>query len=86
MIGGSRAGLVRGLLGGAGALVQLWPGAAQAGTGRPGPPPLVGDVTVFNDEIVEPVSVPVSTCGGVSLFAQAPSGCKDTSRVSDDDA
>jgi hypothetical protein len=52
-----------------------------------GPAPLIGDITVFNDEIVEPVSLPVSTCGGVlQVFSQAPSDCRDTSRVSDDDA
>ncbi|MEW9555915.1 hypothetical protein [Nonomuraea sp. NPDC050783] len=61
--------------------------AAHSGSGHAGPPPpLIGDVTVFNDEIVEPVSVPVSTCGGASLLARAPATCKDTSRVSDDDA
>ncbi|MCK2216831.1 hypothetical protein MF672_023990 [Actinomadura sp. ATCC 31491] len=71
---------------GAGALLMLSGVPAHAGTGRSGPPPLIGDVTVFNDEIVEPVSAPVSTCGGVSLLAQAPAVCKDTSRVSDDDS
>ncbi|MFI9595265.1 hypothetical protein [Nonomuraea sp. NPDC052265] len=52
-----------------------------------GPRPLIGDVIVFNDEIVEPVSLPVSTCGGLlPVLSGAPTGCKDTSRVSDDDA
>jgi hypothetical protein len=52
-----------------------------------GPAPLIGDVIIFNDEIVEPVSLPISTCGSVlPLFSSAPSGCADTSRVSDDDA
>ncbi|TMR05381.1 hypothetical protein ETD86_53270 [Nonomuraea turkmeniaca] len=64
-------------------------GAAYADDGarEGGPAPLIGDVTVFNDEIVEPVSLPVSTCGGVlSLLSRAPSDCHGASRVSDDDA
>ncbi|MEO3870122.1 hypothetical protein ABGB18_14995 [Nonomuraea sp. B12E4] len=53
----------------------------------PGPAPLIGNVTIFNDEIVEPVSLPVSTCGGLlPVLSKSPSTCKDTSRVSDDDA
>lgn len=52
-----------------------------------GPAPLIGDVTVFNDEIVEPVSAPVTTCGGVLvLFSQTRADCPGASRVSDDDA
>lgn len=54
---------------------------------RQGPAPLIGDVIIFNDEIVEPVSLPVSTCGAVApVLSKAPAGCKGTSRVSDDDA
>ncbi|TMR88763.1 hypothetical protein [Nonomuraea basaltis] len=69
----------------------LFPGAATAyADDEPrdqGPAPLIGDVTVFNDEIVEPVSLPVSTCGGLlAMFSKAPSDCRDASRVSDDDA
>ncbi|HEX4817292.1 MAG TPA: hypothetical protein VFV66_31510 [Nonomuraea sp.] len=68
----------------------LLPGPAYADDAAPaatGPAPLIGNVTVFNDEIVEPVSLPLSTCGGVlQVFSQAPSDCRDTSRVSDDDA
>ncbi|MFC7583932.1 hypothetical protein ACFQYP_09330 [Nonomuraea antimicrobica] len=42
---------------------------------------------IFNDEIVEPVSLPLSTCGGlVPLLSKAPATCQGTSRVSDDDA
>ncbi|MFI6501657.1 hypothetical protein [Nonomuraea typhae] len=42
---------------------------------------------VFNDEIVEPVSVPVSTCGGpMVLFSASATDCAGASRVSDDDA
>ncbi|NRQ36575.1 hypothetical protein HII36_32785 [Nonomuraea sp. NN258] len=52
-----------------------------------GPRPLVGDVIIFNDEIVEPVSAPVSTCGdALPLFSNSKITCKDASRVSDDDA
>jgi hypothetical protein len=50
-------------------------------------PALTGDVVIFNDEIVEPVSAPVSTCGGaLPLFSSSHSRCSDASRVSDDDA
>ncbi|WP_113703643.1 hypothetical protein [Nonomuraea lactucae] len=50
-------------------------------------PALMGDVVVFNDEIVEPVSAPISTCGGaLPMFSTASSTCADASRVSDDDA
>ncbi|MFC4117554.1 hypothetical protein [Nonomuraea zeae] len=64
----------------------LLPGAAYADA-KQGSTSLIGNVIIFNDEIVEPVSLPVSTCGGVlSLLSKAPSTCKDTSRVSDDDA
>ncbi|MGN9784400.1 hypothetical protein ACTMTF_23400 [Nonomuraea sp. ZG12] len=53
-----------------------------------GPPPVIGDVIVFNDEIVEPVSAPVSTCGALLpvLTKGGGSVCQDASRVSDDDA
>ncbi|GAA3562116.1 hypothetical protein GCM10022419_048490 [Nonomuraea rosea] len=62
-------------------------GAACADTGKQGPSSLIGDVIIFNDEIVEPVSLPVSTCGALlPLLSKAPSTCKDASRVSDDDA
>ncbi|RSN10537.1 hypothetical protein DMB42_16740 [Nonomuraea sp. WAC 01424] len=62
------------------------PEASDAGPAR-GPRPLIGDVIVFNDEIVEPVSLPVSTCGGLlPVLSRAPAGCEGTSRVSDDDA
>ncbi|MEU6714721.1 hypothetical protein ABZ897_24925 [Nonomuraea sp. NPDC046802] len=51
------------------------------------PTSLVGDVIIFNDEIIEPVSLPVSTCGGVlQVLSKNPSRCEGTSRVSDDDA
>ncbi|WP_157549944.1 hypothetical protein [Nonomuraea candida] len=54
---------------------------------KSGPRPLIGDVIIFNDEIVEPVSLPLSTCGGlVPLFSKAPARCEGASRVSDDDA
>ncbi|MFB9530246.1 hypothetical protein [Nonomuraea roseola] len=81
------------------ALVGPAPGApahaAVSGTARvhhqePAPTaarPLIGDVIVFNDEIVEPVSAPVSTCGGpLPLFSSATISCQGASRVSDDDA
>ncbi|WP_188187948.1 hypothetical protein [Nonomuraea sp. SYSU D8015] len=68
----------------------LFPGAAAHADDEArgsGPAPLIGDVTVFNDEIVEPVSLPVTTCGGVlQVFSEAPAGCPGASRVSDDDA
>lgn len=54
---------------------------------KTGPAPLIGDVIIFNDEIVEPVSLPLSTCGGLlPVLSQAPSSCDGASRVSDDDA
>ncbi|MFB4271790.1 hypothetical protein [Nonomuraea sp. GTA35] len=57
------------------------------GGAKPGPAPLIGDVIIFNDEIVEPVSLPLSTCGGVvPLLSKSPATCEGTSRVSDDDA
>ncbi|WP_336208832.1 hypothetical protein [Nonomuraea sp. LPB2021202275-12-8] len=60
------------------------PACAQAG--KPAPP-LVGDLIIFNDEIVEPVSAPVSTCGStLPVFSSGSSACADASRVSDDDA
>ncbi|MFI6902777.1 hypothetical protein ACIBKY_16070 [Nonomuraea sp. NPDC050394] len=47
----------------------------------------MGDVIIFNDEIVEPVSLPVSTCGGPGvLFSTSVTDCGGASRVSDDDA
>ncbi|MFC5835208.1 hypothetical protein [Nonomuraea insulae] len=50
-------------------------------------PSLIGDVIIFNDEIVEPVSLPVTTCGGLlSLLSKSPASCDGASRVSDDDA
>ncbi|GGP09011.1 hypothetical protein LDL08_13995 [Nonomuraea glycinis] len=51
-------------------------------------PSVVGDVIIFNDEIVEPVSAPVSTCGALLpvLTKGGSSVCQDASRVSDDDA
>lgn len=59
-------------------------GAAPA---EPSPRPLIGDVIIFNDEIIEPVSLPLSTCGGlVPLFSKSPATCDGASRVSDDDA
>ncbi|MGN9842744.1 hypothetical protein ACTMTI_31930 [Nonomuraea sp. H19] len=64
-------------------------GAAYAGDAprSAGPAPLIGNVTVFNDEIVEPVSLPLSTCGGLlQVLSKAPSDCEGASRVSDDDA
>ncbi|MFI7420782.1 hypothetical protein [Nonomuraea sp. NPDC049684] len=63
------------------------PAYASAPAPSQGPRPLIGDVVVFNDEIVEPVSLPVSTCGGLlPVLSGAPTGCEGTSRVSDDDA
>jgi hypothetical protein len=48
---------------------------------------LIGDVIIFNDEIVEPVSAPISSCGGpLVLFSGSPTDCTGASRVSDDDA
>ncbi|MGW0202450.1 hypothetical protein [Nonomuraea sp. NPDC003201] len=65
-------------------------GAAHAegeAAGPSGPPPLIGNVTIFNDEIIEPVSLPVSTCGSLlPLLGKSPTTCKGASRVSDDDA
>jgi hypothetical protein len=44
-------------------------------------------VVIFNDEIVEPVSAPLSTCGAlIPLLSTESSTCADASRVSDDDA
>ncbi|MFI7129981.1 hypothetical protein ACIBQ1_30085 [Nonomuraea sp. NPDC050153] len=64
-------------------------GAAHAdeGSAAPtGPPPLIGNVTIFNDEIIEPVSLPVSTCGSLlPLLGKSPTTCTGASRVSDDD-
>ncbi|MFI6735564.1 hypothetical protein ACIBI9_21790 [Nonomuraea sp. NPDC050451] len=65
-------------------------GAAHAEGEAPrpsGPPPLIGNVTIFNDEIIEPVSLPVSTCGSLlPLLGKGPTTCQGASRVSDDDA
>ncbi|MGP3933832.1 hypothetical protein [Nonomuraea sp. KM88] len=59
------------------------PAEPAAASGRP----LIGDVIVFNDEIVEPVSAPVSTCGGLMpVLSTSPGSCDGASRVSDDDA
>ncbi|MEV0826108.1 hypothetical protein [Nonomuraea rubra] len=59
----------------------------DGGGAKEGPAPLIGDVIIFNDEIVEPVSLPLSTCGGVvPLLSKSPATCEGTSRVSDDDA
>ncbi|GAA3699070.1 hypothetical protein GCM10022224_076280 [Nonomuraea antimicrobica] len=61
--------------------------ADDAAPQKSGPAPLIGNVIIFNDEIVEPVSLPLSTCGGlVPLLSKAPATCQGTSRVSDDDA
>jgi len=60
--------------------------ACGVAAAKPGPP-LIGDVTIFNDEIVEPVSAPVSTCGSaLPILSSGSSACTDASRVSDDDA
>ncbi|MGW0805867.1 hypothetical protein [Nonomuraea sp. NPDC002799] len=61
---------------------------ADDDAGAKGPRPLIGDVIVFNDEIVEPVSLPVTTCGGLLhvLSKKTPIDCEGASRVSDDDA
>ncbi|MFG1708982.1 hypothetical protein ACFLIM_37885 [Nonomuraea sp. M3C6] len=68
----------------------LLPSAAAYADGearKEGPTPLIGDVIIFNDEIVEPVSLPVSTCGSLlPLLGKSPSTCEGASRVSDDDA
>lgn len=71
-----------------GLLSMAGPACAGTATPKPGAPtPLIGDIIIFNDEIVEPVSAPISTCGAaVPIFARGDSACKDASRVSDDDA
>ncbi|PZG13586.1 hypothetical protein C1I98_39770, partial [Spongiactinospora gelatinilytica] len=62
------------------------PEAAQAVPAAPRPS-LIGDVVIFNDEIVEPVSLPVTTCGGiVAVLSRQKQSCDGASRVSDDDA
>jgi len=48
-------------------------------------PSLIGNITIFNDEIVEPVSVPVSLCGVSLASTDVQQRCGKTS-VSDDDA
>ncbi|MGR6916900.1 hypothetical protein ACU635_21900 [[Actinomadura] parvosata] len=59
----------------------------EGGGAKQGSSSLIGDVIIFNDEIVEPVSLPVSTCGGlVPLLSKSPTTCEGASRVSDDDA
>ncbi|MEU4574299.1 hypothetical protein ACBI99_31375 [Nonomuraea sp. ATR24] len=64
-----------------GLLAQVSPAAAKPA------PPLIGDIIIFNDEIVEPVSAPVSTCGALfPVLSSGSSTCTDASRVSDDDA
>jgi hypothetical protein len=73
----------------AGALITGPAYADDLAPASTGPAPLIGPVTVFNDEIVEPVSLPVSTCGSVlQVLGESPGDgdCRDTSRVSDDDA
>jgi hypothetical protein len=62
--------------------------AEDDGKKEEGPRPLIGDVIIFNDEIVEPVSLPLSTCGGlVPILSKSPgTTCEGASRVSDDDA
>ncbi|SEG91179.1 hypothetical protein SAMN05444920_107208 [Nonomuraea solani] len=68
----------------------LFCGGAYADDAAPekGPAPLIGDVIIFNDEIVEPVSLPLSTCGSLLpvLSKSSPATCEGASRVSDDDA
>ncbi|WP_283135345.1 hypothetical protein [Rhizohabitans arisaemae] len=82
--------MARGIVGVGFAMAALLFLAAPAHAEGPGPaknPPLIGDVIVFNDEIVEPVSAPVSTCGGaLPVLSSSDTNCKDASRVSDDDA
>ncbi|MCG5217398.1 hypothetical protein [Streptosporangium sp. KLBMP 9127] len=49
--------------------------------------PLIGNTVIFNDEIVEPVSVPVVTCGTATpVLGRAKTVCKEGASVSDDDA
>ncbi|WP_155126504.1 hypothetical protein [[Actinomadura] parvosata] len=83
--GAAFAGLpaaVLALLCGTGAVAEAEDGGAKQGSSS-----LIGDVIIFNDEIVEPVSLPVSTCGGlVPLLSKSPTTCEGASRVSDDDA
>jgi hypothetical protein len=63
------------------------PAAAEAPETAKPASSLIGDVIIFNDEIVEPVSAPVSTCGAaLKLLSTGTSTCADASRVSDDDA
>ncbi|MEQ4719231.1 hypothetical protein ABN273_22850 [Nonomuraea sp. B19D2] len=67
----------------------LFPHAAYADDAatQGGGPSLIGDVIIFNDEIVEPVSLPVSTCGALlPVLSTSPGTCEGASRVSDDDA
>ncbi|MEV0385184.1 hypothetical protein [Nonomuraea sp. NPDC050643] len=74
---------------GAALAAVLFCGGAHADDEPPakGPAPLIGDVIIFNDEIVEPVSLPVTTCGGLlPVLAKSRATCEGASRVSDDDA
>ncbi|NJP95326.1 hypothetical protein HCN51_38820 [Nonomuraea sp. FMUSA5-5] len=84
--GAAFAGLpavVLALLCGTGAAAE----AEGSGGAKQGSSSLIGDVIIFNDEIIEPVSLPVSTCGGlVPLLSKSPTTCEGASRVSDDDA
>lgn len=53
---------------------------------EPAPPSgsLIGQIVIFNDEIIEPVSVPISLCGTNLMSPGAKLKCGST-RVSDDD-
>ncbi|MFB9963818.1 hypothetical protein [Sinosporangium siamense] len=66
------------------------PAAEPAEPAEPAPAPntaLIQNVTVFNDEIVEPVSLPVTNCQSlIPVLSKSSTNCKGASRVSDDDA
>ncbi|MEV5413303.1 hypothetical protein AB0K60_31275 [Thermopolyspora sp. NPDC052614] len=72
--------------GAAAGMLLLLAEPAAAATGNAAPPrPLVGDIVIFNDEIIEPVSLPVSLCGTTVAGNKARPRCGETT-VSDDDA
>ncbi|GAA5081012.1 hypothetical protein HNP84_001943 [Thermocatellispora tengchongensis] len=89
MFGRGVVGAVRLGVGGVAAGLLAVAAPAHADTPEPGGggSSLLGDIVIFNDEIVEPVSVPVSSCGkALVLFGKATTTCKGATSVSDDDA